>query len=308
MAPHSLAAAAVVAALASSAIAQDAAAPEDPTSLWQRMELPAHRALQRVRETPGTTLAPFTTDGCSGGLSDVWRVVADRFPAFAEAHRQAPPWEGCCVTHDRAYHAAGPDAEAELSYAARLSADEALQLCVIHSADNRIGDLAGRYGLTENEVRSAYDAVAVAMYLAVRLRRGPLHGPAVALGIRLSELLLSTWRRAVAPGLTFQVLYLPIPYRYHTNSIRKKTAVNPWNSPSFATNESAYPDCVRSAPLTPAAAGTASARRRHRPSAASRPRTRPTARHWSPASPSSSQSAPSPPPPARTAGPSAPDR
>ena len=99
-----------------SAIAQDAAAPEDPTSLWRRMELPAHRALQRVRETPGTTLAPFTTDGCSGGLSDVWRVVADRFPAFAEAHRQAPPWEGCCVIHDRAYHAAGPDAEAELSY------------------------------------------------------------------------------------------------------------------------------------------------------------------------------------------------
>ena len=46
---------------------------------------------KRVRETPGTTLTPFTTDGCSGGLSDAWRVVADRFPAFAEAHREAPP-------------------------------------------------------------------------------------------------------------------------------------------------------------------------------------------------------------------------
>jgi hypothetical protein len=47
-------------------------------------------------------------------------VVADRFPAFAEAHRLAPPWEGCCVIHDRAYHAGDPDAEAELSYSAHL--------------------------------------------------------------------------------------------------------------------------------------------------------------------------------------------
>lgn len=176
MAPHSLAAAAVVAVLAAAAIAQDVAAPEDATSLWRRMELPAHRALQRVREAPGTTLAPFTTDGCSGGLSDVWRVVADRFPAFAEAHRQAPPWEGCCVIHDRAYHAAGPDAAADLSYSARLSADEALRLCVAHSADNRAAELVGRYGLTEEEIRSAYDAVAAAMYLAVRFGGGPCTG------------------------------------------------------------------------------------------------------------------------------------
>ena len=176
MAPPSLAAAAVAAVLASAALAQDAAAPEDPASLWRRMELPAHRALQRVRETPGTALAPFTTDGCSGGLSDVWRVVADRFPAFAEAHRQAPPWEGCCVIHDRAYHAGGPDAEAELSYSARLSADEALRLCVVHSADDRTAELVGRYGLTEKEVRSAYDAVAAAMYLAVRFGGGPCTG------------------------------------------------------------------------------------------------------------------------------------
>ena len=118
MARHSLAAAAVVATLASSAIAQDAAAPEDPISLWRRMELPAHQALQGVREAPGTTLAPFTTDGCSGGLSDVWRVVADRFPAFAEAHREAPPWEACCIAHDRVYHTGGPDDEAELIPAA----------------------------------------------------------------------------------------------------------------------------------------------------------------------------------------------
>jgi hypothetical protein len=88
MARPSLAATAMAVALALPAAAEDVPAPEDRVSLWRRLELPAHRALQRVRETPGTTLEPFTTDGCSGGLSDAWRVVADRFPAFAEAHRE----------------------------------------------------------------------------------------------------------------------------------------------------------------------------------------------------------------------------
>ena len=175
MAPRSFAVSVVVA-LASAALADDAPAPEDRASLWERLELPAHRALQAVRETPGATLAPFTTDRCSGGLSDAWRVVADRFPAFAEAHREAPPWEACCVTHDRAYHSGGPDNQAELSYAARLAADRALQFCVVHSADGRIGDLTKRYGLTEDEVRSSYGAIGAAMYLAVRLGGGPCTG------------------------------------------------------------------------------------------------------------------------------------
>lgn len=162
--------------VATSESAQDAATPEDRATLWRMLELPAHRALQRVRETPGTELAPFTTDGCSGGLSDTWRVVADRFPAFAEAHRNSPPWESCCVVHDRAYHSGGADPLAEQSYAARLSADEALQACVAQSAGTRVSDLGDNYGLTEDEVDSAYDAIAVAMYLAVRFGGGPCTG------------------------------------------------------------------------------------------------------------------------------------
>ena len=158
--------------------------PRRTTPLRRRIGRPSGRGwscppigpCKRVRETPGTTLAPFTTDGCSGGLSDAWRVVAERFPAFAEAHQEAPPWEACCVIHDRAYHAGGPDAEVELSYAARLSADKALQFCVFHSADNRIGDLTERYGLTDDEVGSAYDAIAAAMYVAVRFGGGPCTG------------------------------------------------------------------------------------------------------------------------------------
>ncbi len=40
---------------------------------------------------------PFKTDGCSGGMSRVWRFL----------WRKPPPWEGHCITHDSAYHPGG---------------------------------------------------------------------------------------------------------------------------------------------------------------------------------------------------------
>lgn len=42
-------------------------------------------------------LKPFVSDGCSGGMSVLWRAVLKR----------PPPWEDLCVEHDRAYHAGG---------------------------------------------------------------------------------------------------------------------------------------------------------------------------------------------------------
>jgi len=56
---------------------------------------------------------PFVTDGCSGFLSFAWRML---FGA-------APPWEGCCIEHDRAYWRGG---EKRL----RLEADSKLMQCV----------------------------------------------------------------------------------------------------------------------------------------------------------------------------------
>jgi hypothetical protein len=40
---------------------------------------------------------PFTTDGCSGGMTHVWRVV----------FRCDPPWNDLCVEHDKSYWAGG---------------------------------------------------------------------------------------------------------------------------------------------------------------------------------------------------------
>ena len=58
---------------------------------------------------------PFTTDGCSGGMSALWRLFA----------RKPAPWEGDCVDHDRTYWAGGTAAErveADAELARRVAA------------------------------------------------------------------------------------------------------------------------------------------------------------------------------------------
>lgn len=147
------------------AVAQDV-----PRSL----EMPAHRALMAVREAEALT--PFESDGCSGGLSHAWTLVADRFPGFAEAHRDLPPWEGCCVVHDRAYHDAGGAMTAVDSWVARRSADRALRSCVQTTGETRIESLSARYQTGPEQVRAAYRTIAGAMYLAVRFGGGPCSG------------------------------------------------------------------------------------------------------------------------------------
>lgn len=144
--------------------------------LSRAVELPAHRWLAEIRRTPGAPLADFTTDGCSGGMSSLWTFTAEQFPDFAAAHGGIPPWEGCCVTHDRAYHTAGESSDPEASYAARLSADEALKDCVAATSGSRDAILRDEYGLTATQVRTAYGAIATAMFQAVRLGGGPCTG------------------------------------------------------------------------------------------------------------------------------------
>jgi hypothetical protein len=40
---------------------------------------------------------PFTTDGCSGGMTALWRMV----------YRRDPPWNDLCIEHDKAYWVGG---------------------------------------------------------------------------------------------------------------------------------------------------------------------------------------------------------
>ena len=125
--------------------------PSESFALQLSIEMAAHRRLVEIMDEAGYTPAPFVTDGCSGGLSMAWDVIADLLPAFAETHEEHPPWEACCVTHDRAYHAAGGARTAEESYRARLAADQALRACVLDTGARRTEHLSETYNLSEVE-------------------------------------------------------------------------------------------------------------------------------------------------------------
>lgn len=74
---------------------------------------------------------PFRSDGCSGGMTWLYRVLFKR----------NPPWNGCCVEHDRAYHKGGTKHE-------RAWADTGLLIAV---------------------AQKGHPLVAILMWLAVRV-------------------------------------------------------------------------------------------------------------------------------------------
>lgn len=153
------------------ALAQDGS---DPFA--KRVELMAHQRLERLRLTPEAELVPFTTDGCSGGMSATWDMVARMFPEFAEIHMETPPWESCCVVHDQAYYLGGEDPTPEASYSARLAADTALRSCVQATSELRRDELKSQYDVSDTRIDQAYDLIAASMFDAVRVGGGPCSG------------------------------------------------------------------------------------------------------------------------------------
>ncbi|MGV6803482.1 MAG: hypothetical protein ACWA49_04685 [Ruegeria sp.] len=150
------------------------AAPSFAQDLMRSVELPAHRAL--VSQSAGQPLTSFETDGCSGGMSSSWRLVADTFPKFRAVYENHPPWESCCVIHDRAYHNAAGAKSADASFDARLQADRALRACVKDFGASHAQDYAAQYDMTPDQVTSAMSITAEAMYMAVRFGGGPCTG------------------------------------------------------------------------------------------------------------------------------------
>jgi hypothetical protein len=169
-----------VAALAGAhvSIAADATKPEGFISGAVRdLELTQHDRLLEVQTAPGAVLAPFTTDGCSGGMSATWTMAAGIIAGMSKRHGYEPPWAICCVAHDRLYHAGAPTgADAAASFDARLKADEALRQCVRQAGGDRVAGLSAEYGLSEDDVRLLYDGLAQGMFGAVRIGGAPCTG------------------------------------------------------------------------------------------------------------------------------------
>ncbi len=94
----------------------------------QRLEEIFHRQLIDAQRS-AAKIAPFVSDGCSGGLSDAWRILSQWVPELVDGGEDYPPWQQCCVEHDRAYW----QGSGEHGYARRLAADQQLRQCVLDS-------------------------------------------------------------------------------------------------------------------------------------------------------------------------------
>lgn len=142
-----------------------------------QLELFRHELLVKTKKASQAKLVDFTTDGCSGGLSGGWEFLAERIKTFKDIHGTLPPWQECCVEHDRAYHVAGQrDDDARQSFVGRRNADEELRHCVIKTGRERRSQLAEAYQLAEPEVDLLYEAIAAVMYRSVRLGGVPCSG------------------------------------------------------------------------------------------------------------------------------------
>jgi hypothetical protein len=121
----------------------------------------------------GHTIQPFTTDGCSGGLSAGWEFLADKFSSFLKQYGQQPPWQQCCVEHDRAYW----QGNTQSGYALRLDADTQLKSCVeqtgIDLAPQLSKDRGDKLINSEKEIILSFRIAAELMYRAVRIGGKP---------------------------------------------------------------------------------------------------------------------------------------
>ncbi len=155
----------------SGASAQAPVAP-NPTldAIERRLEASRHeRLLSRIAENT-TAMNDFTTDGCSGGLSAGWEQISARFPEFALQRGEQPPWQECCVTHDRQYHAGGAGTfSASESFERRKEADLALKACVVDTGVRRSAADQGSDEPTDAQVSTLYEVIAELMYRAVRV-------------------------------------------------------------------------------------------------------------------------------------------
>jgi hypothetical protein len=145
--------------------------------LERQLEIDRHEQLLRLKSDPASTLAAFTSDGCSGGLTIGWEYLAGRIASFQKQHGTQPAWEDCCVAHDRRYHTGGPGkVTAGESFRLRREADLELQVCVMETGAQRAPVLSKEYGLSVEHVAEIYDVVAELMYRAVRIGGVPCSG------------------------------------------------------------------------------------------------------------------------------------
>jgi hypothetical protein len=141
-----------------------AAQPPDPGSAYIE-----NRQLALLAEVEDHELRPYTSDGCSGGLSTGWNWLAQHDKRYAALFGARPPWEACCVIHDWTYWSGG---SAE-GYARRLAADSELHRCVVASGERQAEDIGRHLHLPPAAVNRSFTLAADLMFVAVRVGGAP---------------------------------------------------------------------------------------------------------------------------------------
>jgi len=139
-------------------------------SIERKLETGRHEQLLNRISEDDATMNAFTTDGCSAGLSLAWEQLSERFPEMAVRHGNRPPWEECCVVHDRQYHAGGATAaSATESFDQRRASDLQLKACVVATGVERKSALRDIYGLNDQQIDFLYQTISELMFRAIRL-------------------------------------------------------------------------------------------------------------------------------------------
>ena len=155
-------------ALLSLALLSPLAAAETPLAEGMR-EIEEFRMRQLQAVHTDAEIQPFTTDGCSGNQSKSWQTLARLLPGFADELGERPPWEACCVAHDRLYWQGRVDD----GFNRRVAADAELKACVAATGERLAPELGSRYDVSEERVRDAFATIADWMYRAVRIGGQP---------------------------------------------------------------------------------------------------------------------------------------
>ena len=128
--------------------------------------------LRAQQARPGVVIEAFRSDGCSGGLSESWKTLARIWPELARAVGDEPPWEACCIAHDREYWRG----DTSHGFEKRLQSDLELRYCVERTGRSRSAAIAGRLGMSRAEIAEVFDLTAELMFYAVRVGGGPCSG------------------------------------------------------------------------------------------------------------------------------------
>jgi hypothetical protein len=129
-----------------------------------------------------TSLLPFQTDGCSGGISSSWSTAMTNYESVSLIHSNYSdvvtlPFESACIEHDKAYH------QGIGGYTGRLEADSRLRSDIIEYGIANASDIQNRANLASSEhAIRLYEFIADTVYRGVRLGGAPCTDEAYAWG------------------------------------------------------------------------------------------------------------------------------